>query len=128
MPDTMRSSLYALPCLIMPMAITVHVSVYGRETEDQRGEVTCLRLHSWQGAEQGLNPGHLTLESPLIVITKLFILPLVCLIWLISLSLVFLVSPSLPIFDHQDDAAEQSQFLKNLGQKQQIIGVAGDLC
>lgn len=93
------------------------------ETEDQRGEVTCLRLHSWQGAEQGLNPGHLTPGPPLIVITKLFIL-LVCLIWLISLSLVFLASPSLPIFDHQDDAAEQSQFLKNLGQKQQIIGVA----
>lgn len=56
------------------------------ETEDQRGEVTCLRLHSLQGAEQDLNPGHLTPEPPLIVITKLFILPPVCLIWLISLS------------------------------------------
>lgn len=86
--------------------------------EDQRGEVTCLRLHSRQGAEQDLSPGHLTPEPLLIVITKLFILLLVCFIWLISLSsLVFLVSPSLPIFDHQDDAAEQSQFLKNLGQK-----------
>lgn len=92
------------------------------ETEDQRGEIIFLRLHSWQAAEQDLHPGHLTLEPPLIIITKLFVLPLVCLIWLISLLCFWFPLPS--HFDHQDDASEQSQFLKNLGQKQQIIGVA----
>lgn len=64
------------------------------ETEDQRGEIICLRLHSWQAAEQDLHPGHLTPEPLLIVITKLYVLPLVCLIWLISLLCFWFPLPS----------------------------------
>lgn len=33
------------------------------ETKDQRGEVTCLVLHSWQAAEQDLNPA-VWLQNP----------------------------------------------------------------
>lgn len=33
------------------------------ETKDQRHEVTCPQLHSWQAAEQDLNPGCLAPES-----------------------------------------------------------------
>lgn len=63
------------------------------ETEDQRGEVTCLRQHSWQAAEQDWNPGRLTPEPPLNVITKLFCLYVLN---MADLSLVFLVSPFPP--------------------------------
>ena len=67
------------------------------ETEDQRGEVTCLKLHSWQAAQRDMHPGHLIPEPPLTVITKLFALPLVCLIWLISLSCFWFPLPSPPL-------------------------------
>lgn len=36
------------------------------ETKDQRHEVTCPQLHSWQAAEQDLNPGCPAPESHLL--------------------------------------------------------------